>query len=244
MAKDFIKFLNAIENDTNLSLEEDRMLTILFKYYNASVGYAYPGYDVLMAALKTKRKAKVSKLLKSLVSKGYILINKVGKKNTYKLLKYLFIHSSKKEEVVNETENVALGEPDVNAPLDFSEEENKVIELGFTQKQAKSLLKVAKDKVDRILQAFNYATEKGADNLYSYTIWAINNINKVTNSFKSVENCWTQKKTKFDNFEARNYDYDSLERRLLGWDSYSPDQEDDEEEISTFNLKGLLAAVI
>ena len=212
MAKDYLKFRNPIKKDTNLSLEEGYMLELIFDYYNTSYQYAYPGYDILMSDLKTKRKAKVSKLLKALVRKGYISITKRGKKNTYKLLKYLFISEPPKD---------SDGNPPLDGQIHFSEitdEEKEVIELGFTQKQAKSLLQVAKDKVDKIVQAFNYATEKGADNLYAYTLWAINNINKIKKSFIPVENEGWNPKTKFDNFEPRQYDWDSIEKRLLGWE--------------------------
>jgi hypothetical protein len=164
-----------------------------------------------MADLKTKRKAKVSKLLKALVKKGYISISKVGKKNTYKLLKYLFLNNPLDSD----------GKPPLDGQIHFTEvteEENKIIELGFTEKQAKSLLQVAKDKVDKIVKAFNYATEKGADNLYAYTLWAINNISKIKNRFKQEDNDEWNPKTKFDNFQPREYDWDSLEKRLLGWE--------------------------
>jgi len=62
------------------------------------------------------------------------------------------------------------------------------------------------------------ATEKGADNLYKYTIWAINNINKVKKSYNATEREGWNSKTKFDNFEPRHYDWDTLEKRLLGWE--------------------------
>lgn len=213
MTKDYLKFRNAIKKDTNLSLEEGYMLETLFDYYNVSMGYAFPSYEILMSDLKTRRKAKVSKLLKALVKKGYILITKVGKKNTYKLLKYLFLN----QPPVDSNGNAPLyGQIHIS---ELTEEENKVIELGFTEKQAKSLLKKAKDKVDKIVEAFNYATEKGADNLYSYTLWAINNVSKIKNTFKPVveDNEGWNPKTKFDNFKPREYDWDSLEKRLLGW---------------------------
>lgn len=212
MTKDYLKFRNAIKKDGNLSLEEGYMLELIYDYYNTSLGYAYPGYEILMSDLKTKRKAKVSKLLKSLVKKGYIIITKVGKKNTYKLLKYLFVNKPVDSD----------GKPPLDGQLHFTEiteEENKVIELGFTQKQAKSLLKVAKDKVDKIIEAFNYAADKGAKNLYGYTLWAINNISKVKDAFNQVKDETDEWKprSKFDNFEPRQYDYDDLEKRLLGW---------------------------
>lgn len=211
MIKDYLKFRNAIKKDGNLSLEEAYMLELIFDYYNVNYGYAFPSYEILMSDLKTKRKAKVSKLLKSLVKKGYISITKIGKKNTYKLLKYLFLNkpvdSNRKSPIDGQIHYTEI-----------TEEENKIIELGFTSKQAKSLLEVAKDKVDKIVNAFNYATEKGAGNLYAYTLWAINNISKIKNTFKPVEEKDNYQKTKFHNFPEREYDWDLLERKLLGWD--------------------------
>lgn len=213
MIKDYLKFRNAIKEDSNLSLEECYMLETLFDYYNVAVGYAYPSYETLMSDLKTKRRAKISKLLKSLVKKGYIMITKVGKKNTYKLLKYLFIN----EPSVDSNRNTTI-DGKVNF-TEITDKEKEIVDLGFTEKQAKSLLQVAKAKVDKVIKAFNYAIEKDADNLYSYTLWAIKNISKIKNTFKLVENneSWSPK-TKFDNFEPRQYDYDDLEKRLLGWE--------------------------
>ena len=211
MTKDYLKFRNSVKKDNNLTLEEAYMLELIYDYHNVSIGYAFPSYEILMSDLKTKRKAKVSKLLKSLVKKGYISITKRGKKNTYKLLKYLFLNQPVDSN----------GKTPIDGQIHYTElteEENKIIELGFTHKQAKSLLEVARDKVDKIVNAFNYATSKGADNLYSYTLWAVNNISKIKNTFKPVEGNDWQPKTKFDNFEPRQYDWDSLEKGLLGWE--------------------------
>ncbi|HBJ1647838.1 TPA: helix-turn-helix domain-containing protein [Clostridium botulinum] len=225
MAKDYLKFRNAVKKDTNLSLEESYMLELIFDYYNVSIGYAYPSYEILMSDLKTKRRAKVSKLLKSLVKKGYIIITKVGKKNTYKLLKYLFLDNKY---------NDSNGNKHIDGQMDFSEVK-EIISLGFTQKQAKSLLQVANEKIDKVISAFNYATSKGAKNLYSYTIAALKgNYTKIKTTKEEVV-----KKLKFNNFEPRSYDYDSLEKKLLGWEN-SPEHIDEE---STFDLKVMLALI-
>ena len=77
MTKDYLKFRNAIKKDTNLNLEESYLLETLFDYYNVQLGYAFPSYEVLMSDLKTKRRAKISKLLKSLEKKGYISIHPI-----------------------------------------------------------------------------------------------------------------------------------------------------------------------
>ncbi|NFH90909.1 helix-turn-helix domain-containing protein [Clostridium botulinum] len=229
MAKDYLKFRNSVKKDLNLSLEESYMLELIFDYYNVSIGYAYPSYEVLMSDLKTKRRAKVSKLLKSLVKKGYISITKAGKKNTYKLLKYLFLDNK---------HNDSNGNKHIDGEMDFlevTEEVKKIISLGFTQKQAKSLLQVANEKIDKVISAFNYATSKGAKNIYSYTIAALKgNYAKIKTTKENFV-----KKLKFNNFEPRSYDYDSLEKKLLGWEN-SPEHIDEE---STFDLKGMLALI-
>jgi SOS-response transcriptional repressor LexA len=225
MIKDYLKFRNAIKKDINLDLEECYMLETLFDYYNISSKYAYPSYETLMADLKTKRKAKISKLLKSLVKKGYISITKVGKKNTYKLLKYLFLNDKS-----------APVDSDGNPPMDgqvhftevtkdeteITEAENEVIEItGFTQKQAGKVLAAAKEKIEHVAEAFNYAITKGADNIYSYTVWAVKNLDKLKVAAVKAVQVDTDRsykpKTKFDNFEPREYDYDLLEKKLLGW---------------------------
>jgi len=221
--KDYLKFRNSIKKDTNLDLEECYMLEVLFDYYNTKSGYAFPSYETLMSDLKTCRKAKISKILKSLVKKGYIEIKKIGKKNTYKLLKYLFLSNNKKpvdsdgkppmDGQVHFTE-VAADEPDQTGA------ENEVMKItGFTQKQAGKILKAAKEKVEEIKEAFDYAVTQGADNLYTYTVWAIKNISKVRAAAPSAasDDRTYKPKTKFDNFEPRQYDYEDLEKRLLGW---------------------------
>lgn len=222
MAKDYLKFRNAIKKDANLDLEECYMLETLFDYYNVKSGYAFPSYEILMDDLKTRRKAKISKILKSLIGKGYILIKKVGKKNTYKILKYLFLNNDKKPIDSD-------GKPPMDGQVHFMEvikEEQKITEAekqvmnitGFTQKQAGEVLKAAKEKIEAVKEAFNYAVSKGAENLYTYTVWAIKNISKVRVTENSKNNDRSYRpKTKFDNFEPRQYDYDDLEKRLLGW---------------------------
>lgn len=210
MIKDYLKFRNAIKKDNNLSLEECYMLETLFDYYNVAAGYAYPSYETLMSDLKTKRRAKISKLLKSLVKKGYIEINKSGKKNTYRLLKYLFISAGK-----SKTEEEEI-------PEDVSQEEQTIIdETGFTHKQAKNILKIAKDKIDKVLNAFKYAIDHKANNVYSYVQYLIKENIDVDKKEKTYSSSSSNKTIAFlESCDGRNYSgewYDDVEKRLLGW---------------------------
>ncbi len=206
MTKDYLKFRNAIKKDENLSLEESYLLEVLFDYYNVNCGYAFPSYDILMEDLKTKRRAKVSKLLKSLVKKGYISIKKVGKKNTYTLLKYLFIH--KKTKVKEDQGQITI--EDI-----ATEEEHKVIEVtGCTRGQAKTLLQLSKNKIEKVITTFEYAVNRGAKNIYAYVKALLERNIDISKEHK-------QRNIPFiTTCEGRNYSdewYQDIERKLLGW---------------------------
>lgn len=206
MTKDYLKFRNAIKKDENLSLEESYLLELLFDYYNANCGYAFPSYDILMKDLKTKRRAKVSKLLKSLVKKGYILIKKVGKKNTYTLLKYLFIHKKTKGKE-------DLGQITIDDIA--TEKESKVIEAtGCTKGQAKTLLQLSKNKIEKVISTFEYAVSKGAKDIYAY-------VKALLERNIDISPKHTERTIPFiTSCEGRNYSdewYKETERKLLGW---------------------------
>lgn len=212
MTKDYLKFRNAIKKDNNLSLEESYLLEILFDYYNADYGYAFPSYDVLMNDLKTKRRAKVSKLLKSLVKKGYILIQKAGKKNTYKLLKYLFINNKNKK-------NNQKGYEQMTMENVITEEEQKLIDISdITHRQAKNLLEMSKNRVNKVLEYLRYAIKRDVSNIYAYVkkLIEVNADVGGGSSWNESLNSGINPKS-FNNFEPRQYDYDDLEWRLLGW---------------------------
>lgn len=106
MTKDFLKSLNSIHTDKNLSLEEKYLLTILVKYHNVELGYAFPSYKVLMEECSTNRKAKISKILKSLVEKEYITIKKAnGNNNLYVINKHLFLEDKNNKEEKKQNNN-------------------------------------------------------------------------------------------------------------------------------------------
>ena len=91
MKKDIFKSLNSIHKDSNLTLEEKHLLTILIKYHNVIDGYSYPTYEFLLSECSTSRRSKISKMIKGLKEKGYIEVSKVkGNKSHYYIKKHLF----------------------------------------------------------------------------------------------------------------------------------------------------------
>lgn len=200
MKKDYMKFNNFILSDENLTLEEGYMLQVLFQYHNIEEGYAYPTYAKLMKACKTNRQAKISKILKSLAAKGYIKIEKHGNNRYY----------------IVGVENYIEG----NAPVqEVQEKETSTVE-GLSASQERTLMKLAKTK-EKLMQMVKYAKDK-AKNLFAYVYRLLKDnviLGVKDTSVNPYYNSATPKGyNSFNNFKARDYDYEALERKLLGWD--------------------------
>ena len=197
MKKDYIALNNFILAEENLTLEEGYMLQVLFQYHNIEEGYAYPTYAKLMKACKTNRQAKISKILKSLVAKGYITVEKHGNNRYYIAGVEKFIEG--------------------NAPV--QEEKASTVE-GLSASQEKTLMKLAGTK-ERFLQMVNYARSR-AKNLFAYVYRLLKDnvvLGAKDTSVNPHYNSATPKGySDFNNFKAREYDYEALERKLLGWD--------------------------
>lgn len=108
MTKDIFTSLNSIHRDSNLTLEEKHLLTILIKYHNVEEGYSYPTYENLLEECSTSRRSKISKIIKGLKAKAYIEVVKVkGNKSHYYIKKHLFfiekIDSDKKQDSTDES---------------------------------------------------------------------------------------------------------------------------------------------
>ena len=216
MKKDYLAFNNYILSQENLSLEEGYMMNVLFQCHNIEEGYAYPSYKALMKYCKTNRQAKVSKILRALVEKGFIVIEKHGN-NRYFIVgieKYIEGAKAISDEYITQ-----------NTEANNSEFE------GLTVSQKNTLMKLAKTK-ERLLEIIEYSRDK-AKNLFAYCYRLLkdniiigkkdNNINPNysyanNTNYSSYSNNSTPRYNGFNNFKAREYDYDALERQLLGWE--------------------------
>ncbi|OSA88068.1 UNVERIFIED_ORG: helix-turn-helix domain-containing protein [Clostridium botulinum] len=234
ISKDFIKFRQHIRT-LNLSVNEQYLLELFFEYNNNKFGYSFLEFSDIMSAFNTTSKNRISTTIKKLEKKKLIEVDRRYKNNRYTIIGIeKFINTSDKD---NDKPNDSNGNPPLNGQVHFAElteGENKLVDLGFTIKQSKKLLKAAKDKVENIIKAFDYAATKGATNLYAYTLWAIKNLKKISNNNSEIYE-EKAKELKFNNFEPRKYDYDLLEKKLLGWAS-----SEEEEETSTFDLKSMI----
>lgn len=226
--KDLLKTMLEVNNDTNLKPSEKILLSSLILYHNHSMGYSYPNYEQLQITLSTNRKATVSNTLKSLEEKEYITIKKTkGNKNLYFIHKYLFYVG---ETVIQQpTENPidSNGRKPLENQIHIDEviqedpEAQKVIQIadytGFNRKQSKELLKDSGNDAAKVIKAFDHMRKQNNINdEFKYTRWAIKNENKIKVEFKNPYRKEDKAVSKFNNFKSREYDYNSLEKALLG----------------------------
>lgn len=228
MVKDLLKSLNSIHNDNNLSLEEKFLLTILIKYHNYKLNYAYPSYEVLMVECSTNRKAKISKIVKALSEKEYITIKKShGNKSLYFINKHL--HYIEKIELTNSNNQKQSNNPQKvgidsngNTPLDGEITDEEAIKQAEKAQEATD--------VEKVVKATGCSVQE-ADKALEYAI-TCNKTNPVGFSISAIKNGWEFKNKdtaginprSFNNFKSREYDYDSLEKKLLGWDDTEPEE--------------------
>lgn len=248
MIKDLLKSLNSIHNDNNLSLEEKFLLTLLIKYHNHELNYAYPSYEVLMTECSTNRKAKISKIVKSLSEKEYITIKKTkGNKSLYFLNKHLYYvetnestDSNIQKQPKKKTSKVGIDSNGSKAlPNQISVEEalqaceNKELTL------VDSIIETTGCNTEVAQASIDYAKAKGAKNLKAYAIASIKNgfgasASSQDNTYRG--NYTSNNSKRFNNFEPRdgsqgnvdgNMTYEEIEAQLLGW--YNDESEDIEE---------------
>lgn len=199
ISKDFLKFRQYLRNN-NLSIKEQYLMEYFFEFYNIKFGYAYPKFEDMLNLFGTTCRNTISNIIKSLEDKGILKVDRECKNNRYYIIDIdKFLNGKgKKQEAPKELINEEL----------ISEDEKKVIDhTGFTLKQTRKLLIAAKNNAKKVIDAFLYAEDKKPDNIFGYTKWC------AKNGKKNEE----YNKLKFNNFEAREYDYDSLEWKLLGW---------------------------
>lgn len=111
----------------------------------------------------------------------------------------------------------------VNAPkeisVDIDTTKNDIIKLvelmkdhDITYREAESIYKSGKGDLIHIAEVYEHFKNKLADNFVGLMVAQVNP--GVFNKPKQ-----SQSKTSFNNFEPRQYDYDALEKQLLGWEN-------------------------
>lgn len=239
MVKDLLKSLNSIHNDNKLSLEEKFLLTILIKYHNPKLNYAYPSYEVLMAECSTNRKAKISKIVKSLSEKEYITIKKSqGNKNLYFINKHLY-YIAKDASTDSKEQKPSIKIDTKKAPkFGVDSNSNEPLPNQITVEEAQSKDDSLEEQIiettgctpEVAKASVEYAKQQGANNIRTYAIASINKGFTGSNLVNGIN------AMKFNNFEPREYDYDSLEKKLLGWDNTNLEEVEEIQESTGYDF--------
>ena len=223
VSKNFISFRQYIRTK-DLSVNEQYLLELLFEFHNHNFGYAYPDLKTLMKAFNTTSKNRVVSTIKKLEKKGLIRVTRKFKDNNRYFIENInqFIITEKKKTSTNKAHvgsngNLPLeGQIDVEEVLKENESQSDKIKLVLDRFKGIILSKKQKEVINN--------TEKGVleNAIESITVDKVN----ATYLIGAIERAKTKSKYlvdginpfKFNNFKAREYDYDSLEKKLLGWD--------------------------
>lgn len=213
--KDFIKFRQYIRTQ-NLKVNEQCLIELFFEYHNTQYGYSFLTFEQIMQAFNTTSKNRISSTIKKLEKKGLIRVERQYSNNRYFILNvenYIYENNSKLKN--------SNGNPPLNGQVKFelTEEEAEVINsTNFTQNQAKSLLQLCNNKVDKLISMIKYVSNKAnIANKFGY-IKAL--LERGINVEDSKQNHYKKSIPFIDNCSSRNYDeefYENLEQKLLGW---------------------------
>ena len=231
VSKNFISFRQYIRTK-DLCVNEQYLLELLFEFHNHSFGYAYPDLKTLMKAFNTTSKNRVIYTIKKLEKKGLItVVRKFKENNRYfiaNINEFIVIENKKTPVKVHVDSNGDLpleGQIDIEEVLKENESQSDKIKLILDKFKGIILSKKQKEVIDN--------TEKGIleNAIASITVDKIN----ATYLLGAIERAKTKSKYlvdginpfKFNNFKAREYDYDSLEKKLLGWDKQEEVIEED-----------------
>lgn len=208
VSKDFIKFRKFIRSN-NLSIKEQYLLEYLFEFHNVKYGYSFPKFEDMLAAFNTTCRNTISNIIKHLEELNLLKVNRSFKNNRYYIIGVEeFLNGLPKKKVNVDSNGEKPLEGQISVEEFITEDEKKVMDhTKFGMKQVRKLLLAAKNKVNKVIDAFEYAKEMNPNNKFAYTLWSIKNGKKKED----------HKKLRFNNFESREYDYKDLEWKLLGW---------------------------
>ncbi|MGF0110888.1 replication initiation protein, partial [Clostridium sp. SGI.024] len=100
-------------------------------------------------------------------------------------------------------------------PMDHEDEIKSIILMmknhNISGLEARKIYNSACGDLKHIAKIYNYFKNKNADNFVALMI-------KMVKPGEFIEPKKNTTKTKFNNFNGRDYDYDKLEKKLLGWD--------------------------
>ena len=208
----FLKLAECLITDKNINSNELRVYAYLINLFNKEKGCSYPAIETIAKDINLSDRT-VKNCIAKLVKLEYMSIEKKksvkGNYNTYK--NFRFMVSDKEQKKIAPKVGV---DSNGNKPLP-----NQVtVEEALQEAKSKELTleeQIAKETstpIEEVKEAVEYAKDNNARDIKAYVK-------------KCLENNWHKSKItksnginpfKFNNFEPREYDYESLEAQLLG----------------------------
>ena len=210
ITKDFLKFKQFLRNK-KLKPVQKVIMEYLFELHNCKFGYAFPSMKDLVMEVNASCNNTVISAIKKLEKMGLLKVNRKNKNNRYYIedienfLVGIKKNTSTEKEFSDKKTVCSFNEDNINCEIDEIMLENKI----------------ARDmncSLEEAVNALKYAKERKAKSLIAYAKSSIKNgWHKIQNSYSSTMSN-ANKKVGFANFTQRVYDYEKLERQLLGWD--------------------------
>lgn len=196
-----------------------KQITIELEELKNMVG-ANASYFKVYADFKSKVLIQAQKELKNLTDINFDFEEiKTGRKVTS--IKF-YIKANKKFEISNEFPVMITTAVDdeVSATLIELEEETpikKIMDLmskhNITALEAKKIWDSSQGNIDTITIVYEYIKNRSVDNIVAFMISMVK-----PGVYSDPKGTIAKQTSIFHNFEQRTYDYDKLERELLGWD--------------------------
>lgn len=233
VSKNFISFRQYIRTK-ELCVNEQYLLELLFEFHNHNFGYAYPDLKTLMKAFNTTSKNRVISTIKKLEKKGLITVVREFRENNRYFISninsFIVTENKKTPAKINVDSNGNLpldGQIDVEEVLKENECKSDKIKLILdkfkgiilSKKQQEVINNTEKSILEKAIESITVDKING-----TYLLGAIERAK--TKCFELVDGI---NPLKFNNFKSREYDYDSLEKKLLGWDKRGETEEIEEE---------------
>ncbi len=217
ITKDFLKFKQFLRNK-KLKPVQKVIMEYLFELHNCKFGYAFPSMKDLVMEVNASCNNTVISAIKKLEKMGLLKVNRKNKNNRYYIedienfLVGIKKNTSTEKEFSDKKTVCSFNEDNIN--LDDENHDCEIDEIMLENKIARDM----NCSLEEAVNALKYAKERKAKSLIAYAKSSIKNgWHKIQNSYSSTMSN-INKKVGFANFTQRVYDYEKLERQLLGWD--------------------------
>ena len=217
ITKDFLKFKQFLRNK-KLKPVQKVIMEYLFELHNCKFGYAFPSMKDLVMEVNASCNNTVISAIRKLEKMGLLKVNRKNKNNRYYIedIENFLVGIKKNTPIEKEFSDkktvCSFNEDNIN--LDDENHDYEIDEIMLENKIARDM----NCSLEEAVNALKYAKERKAKSLIAYAKSSIKNgWHKIQNSYSSTMSN-INKKVGFANFTQRVYDYEKLERQLLGWD--------------------------